>query len=130
MMAFTTRFNPRGAVGHRLGRAVAQLAQAVEEHGPRQSVTTLAFIEVGVRTPPQLEVHQPVGHVDERSTRPISRRALLSAFWRGKAAILRKITEGGTVPARIEAASRSTSSQFFSTSPRSTAPPIMEASGP
>jgi hypothetical protein len=29
----------------------------------------------------------------ERSMRPISRRALLRAFWRGKAAIFLKITD-------------------------------------
>lgn len=66
----------------------------------------------------------------ERSTRPISLSVLLRALGRGKAAILRRKTEGGTMPARIEAAMRSTSSQFSSIMVMLTGPAIMGASTP
>ncbi len=66
----------------------------------------------------------------ERSTRPISLSTLLSTFCLGKAAIFLRITEGGTVPARIEAARRRISSQFSSIAVMLTGPAIMGSSTP
>lgn len=46
-----------GAVGHRLGDAVAQLAELTEEHGARERMTAFAFVQnagAGIRRDPPL----------------------------------------------------------------------------
>ena len=79
---------PGGAVGHVLGGAVAQLAQAVKEHGAREGVPALALVEVAVQRLLSSGSSSQSQVKIARSSRPISRSARCSAFCRGKAAIL------------------------------------------
>ena len=62
----------------------------------------------------------------ERSTRPTSRGAAASSFWRGYAASLRRIWLGRMVPAAMVAAMRKMSDQFLAIRSGLTVPPTNE----
>lgn len=54
----------RGAIGHRLGDAVAQFAELMKEHGARQGMAAFALVEDGVGPPAQLGIEEPVADED------------------------------------------------------------------
>ena len=95
--------------------AVAQLAQAVEEDGAGERVAGLALVEDAAGAAALLGVVEPVEHeqgaLDPTDLAQATGRPGSGA---GKPASLRSMTEALTVPARIEAASRSVSSQCSS----------------
>ena len=70
-------------------RPIADLAEAVQEHGARKGVLGLAFVEPGGSTPPQFRVPQPLereqGPLDASELPQSKRKAVLARI--GPAAI-------------------------------------------
>ena len=105
-----------GAVVLVLVRAVADLAQAVEEDGAGERVACLALVEAVLRRRRSSGLRSQSRTKSVRSIRPTLRRPAASRLCRGKAASFLRMCEGATCPPAVEATSRRSSGQASATS--------------
>jgi hypothetical protein len=82
---------------------IADFALTEEEDRSAQGVACLALVEPGMATLTQVRIRQPLQGEQGTPIRPSARKARDRALPAPAAASLRKMTEGMTVPAWIEA---------------------------
>jgi hypothetical protein len=108
--------------------AVTDFAEAMKEYRPGERVASLTFVESGARPPPQRRVADPIeGEEGTFETVDFPER-LGQSILLARAASRRINADGATVPALIDAARRSVSSQFSPMIRKSTVPPIIGVS--
>ena len=103
---------PGSAVLLVLVGAIADFAEPMDKDGTRQAVAGFALVQFLAGLVPQFGILNPVEGKQRALQPPSSRSAAATPFWRGYEASCRMMTEGATVPARMEATMRRISAQW------------------
>ena len=91
--------------------AVPDFTKPVDEDRPSQAVARLTFVEFAAGPRRSSGSSSQLSVASVRSSRPSSRSAAATPFWRGYDASWRRMSEAVTVPVRMEAATRRMSGQ-------------------